>query len=184
MINLIISSLDPDMKNAPKAPLSIPFDDLKDLLKINQLNLWIWDLKTNNSVDFSSSNPLFSFSDIDSFLTKIHSDDRQKVATQLTTFLAKFADFKMEFRVQVDENSSPEWVLAGGHFVRDEYNNFVKIIGSWRYITEKKKFEELIQLQQSIILQLKQSNKAEENDIDKDKLLTVSEIQALKMIWK
>ncbi|MBA2709365.1 MAG: PAS domain-containing protein [Tatlockia sp.] len=175
------------MKSFNQKLFSITFDDLNALLKTAQLNLWIWDLVANQSKDFGCSSPLFSFTGIDYFLEKIHPEDRKDIASQLRKSLEIFVDFKIEFRIKIEDKTDYDWVQATGHFISDNDKNFVKIIGTWRNLTEKKFVQEIIQLQQNLIKNLLQINTGKtegNNTIDKNKLLTASEIQALERLWK
>ncbi|KTC91100.1 ATP-binding protein [Fluoribacter dumoffii] len=131
-------------------------DYLMELLDIGKLNVWQWDLSTNETIDFGYSeslsvlNPDSEVGHIDHFITRLHPEDREEVANKLIESLAYFEDPKADFRIQ-SRKGTYEWVSARGRYIRDAENNAIKMIGTWHFITEQKKNQELIKLQQTTL---------------------------------
>jgi hypothetical protein len=179
------------MKNSQPPAFAISYDHLIEVLEAGKLNIWIWDLTTNKVIDFGCFKSLSIFnkdkdavSNIERFLTKLHPEDRENIARKLEKSLDNYEDFNAEFRMQFNKKSEYEWVMVSGHYILEE-NNPIKMIGTWRFITEEKKIQELVALQQMLLHQLIAHPKEEPNNcLDKSKLLTASELHALEMIWK
>lgn len=131
-------------------------DYLMELLDVGKLNVWQWDLSTNEVIDFGYSESLSILNadsevgHIDNFITRLHPEDREQVANKLIDSLAYFEDHIADFRIQSTQGHY-EWVSARGRCIRDAENNVIKMIGTWRFITEQKKNQELIQLQQTTL---------------------------------
>ncbi|MCL9685540.1 PAS domain-containing sensor histidine kinase [Legionella maioricensis] len=137
----------------------ISYDHLMELLDTGKLNVWEWDLITNEVIDFGYSGSLSILDEykdvgnIEHFITRLHPDDREHIERKLTNALVNFEDYSAEFRIQFIEGSY-EWVLARGRYIRDADKNPIKMIGTWRFITEQKNTQELIQLQQTTLNRL------------------------------
>ncbi len=137
----------------------ISYDHLMELLDTGKLNIWEWDLITNEVIDFGYSESLSILDEykdvgnIEHFITRLHPDDREYIDSKLTNSLVNFEDYSAEFRIQFIEGSY-EWVSASGRYIRDEDNHPVKMIGTWRLVTEQKDTQELIQLQQTTLNRL------------------------------
>ncbi|MBA2652780.1 MAG: PAS domain-containing protein [Tatlockia sp.] len=159
------------------------------LIDSAKLNIWEWDFSTNTLTDFGyfTALPLFNKakeipSNRDDFLAKIHPDDRENIAIKLEKSLNNYEDFNSEFRLQFVEGY--EWIHLYGHTLRDDNHKPIKMIGTWRLISEEKKLKELVYLQQLTLYSLLKCNFANENKVDMNKILTESEHRALEMVWK
>lgn len=129
---------------------------LMELLDVGKLNIWQWDLSTNEVIDFGYSESLSILSPnsevghIDHFITRLHPEHREEVANKLIDSLSYFEDYRADFRIQSTQGHY-EWVSAHGRCIRDAENNAIKMVGTWHFITEQKKNQELIRLQQSTL---------------------------------
>ncbi|MBA3537499.1 MAG: PAS domain-containing protein [Tatlockia sp.] len=177
------------MKNFKNPSFSISYEHLVEVLEVGKLNVWIWDLATNKVMDFGCFKSLSIFkkdkdipSNIAHFLSKLHREDRENIASKLEKSLNNYENFNAEFRIQLNKKRAYEWVVVNGHYLFEEKNP-TKMIGIWRFITKEKNNQELIELQQ-IMLQQLLANQQRNECIDKSKLLTASELHALEMIWK
>ncbi len=134
----------------------ISHDYLMQLLDVGKLNVWQWDLGTNEVIDFGYSESLSvlnadsKMGHIDHFITRLHPEDREEVANELVNSLTHFEDHYADFRVQSTKGHY-EWVSARGRYIRDAENNPIKMIGTWHFITEQKNNQELIRLQQTTL---------------------------------
>lgn len=141
---------------ADKLTYEISRDYLMELLEVGKLNVWQWDLSTNEVIDFGYSkslsvlNPDSVVGHIDHFITRLHPEDREEVANTLLESFAYFEDHKADFRIQSMQGHY-EWVSAQSRYIRDAENNAIKMIGTWHFITEHKKNQELIKLQQATL---------------------------------
>lgn len=139
---------------------AISHDHLMELLDTGKLNIWEWNLITDEVIDFGYSGSLSILDEykdvgnIEHFITRLHPDDREHIARKLTNALVNFEDYSAEFRIQFIEEGSYEWVSARGRYIRDADKNPIKMIGTWRFITEQKDTQELIQLQQTTLNRL------------------------------
>ena len=137
----------------------ISHDHLIELLDTGKLNVWEWDLITNEVIDFGYSGSLSILDEykdvgnIKHFITRLHPDDREHISSKLINALVNFEDYSAEFRIQFVEGHY-EWVSAIGRYIRDADKNPIKMIGTWRFITEQKDTQELIQLQQTTLNRL------------------------------
>jgi len=129
---------------------------LMELLDVGKLNIWQWDLSTNEVIDFGYSEslsiltPNSEVGHIDHFITRLHPEHREEVANKLIDSLSYFEDYRADFRIQSTQGHY-EWVSAHGRCIRDAENNAIKMVGTWHFITEQKKNQELIRLQQSTL---------------------------------
>ncbi|WP_237759367.1 sensor histidine kinase [Legionella parisiensis] len=134
----------------------ISHDYLMELLDVGKLNVWQWDLGTNEIIDFGYSESLSVLNEnsevghIDHFITRLHPDDREEIANTLVNSLTHFEDHYADFRV-LSTKGHYEWVSARGRYIRDAKNNPIKMIGTWHFITEQKHNQELIKLQQTTL---------------------------------
>ncbi|PWY56773.1 histidine kinase [Legionella qingyii] len=129
---------------------------LMELLDVGKLNVWQWDLSTNEIIDFGYSESLSvlkldnKVGHIDHFIKRLHPEDREKIANALINSLTHFEDHYSDFRI-LSSKGHYEWVSARGRYIRDAENNPVKMIGTWHFITEQKQNQELIKLQQTTL---------------------------------
>ncbi|KTD05104.1 ATP-binding protein [Fluoribacter gormanii] len=129
---------------------------LMELLDVGKLNVWQWDLSTNEIIDFGYSESLSVLNldskvgHIDHFITRLHPEDREEIANALINSLTHFEDHYSDFRI-LSAKGHYEWVSARGRYIRDAENNPVKMIGTWHFITEQKQNQELIKQQQTTL---------------------------------
>lgn len=92
-------------------------DYLMELLDVGKLNVWQWDLSTNEVIDFGYSESLSVLNadsevgHIDHFITRLHPDDREEVANKLFYSLTHFEHHYADFRIQ-SAKGDYEWVSA------------------------------------------------------------------------
>ncbi|WP_454782128.1 sensor histidine kinase [Legionella sp. WA2022007384] len=134
----------------------ISHDYLMELLDVGKLNVWQWDLGTNEVIDFGYSESLSVLNadskvgHIDHFIIRLHPEDREEIANTLVNSLTNYEDHYADFRIQSTKGHY-EWVSARGRYIRDAENNPIKMIGTWHFITEQKQNQELIKLQQTTL---------------------------------
>ncbi|WP_454784488.1 sensor histidine kinase [Legionella sp. WA2024007413] len=134
----------------------ISHDYLMELLDVGKLNVWQWDLGTNEIIDFGYSESLSILNadskvgHIDHFITRLHPEDREEIANALVNSLTHYEDHYSDFRIQSTKGHY-EWVSARGRYIRDAENNPIKMIGTWHFITEQKQNQELIKQQQTTL---------------------------------
>ncbi len=128
--------------------LALSDSHFAELLEAAQINVWDWDLATNEVIDcgYSASLAVLAGYDahkkypgrIEHFLKRLHPDDRERVQKLLETSFSQHVDYAAEFRIQLQDGHY-EWVAARGRYLYDDHNIPIKMIGSWRFITEQKK---------------------------------------------
>lgn len=145
------------------AGLEVLYTHLRELLDVSELNIWEWDLETNKVIDFGHLDSLATgignketIGNIEHFSNRLHPEDRELIINKIASSLANQEDYFADFRIQFIEGNY-EWISARGRYIYNSYNKPVKMIGTWRLITEDKKNQELVRLQQKTLNRLSRS---------------------------
>lgn len=145
---------------ADPPPFEISYEHIRELLDAGKLNIWEWDLISDDIIDFGYSESLSILGGyegevgrLNHFLTRLHPDDRERIAQELEEAFAHYDDYNAEFRVRL-MNGRYEWVAARGRYIRDAAKKPIKMIGTWCFITEQKNIQELTRRQQTTLTRL------------------------------
>jgi diguanylate cyclase (GGDEF)-like protein/PAS domain S-box-containing protein len=110
--------------------------------------LWDWNLK-DNSVFYSSrwyallGQPDLREATMDTWLSRIHADDRERVESHLNNHLEGHSrHFESEHRLQ-HQDGSYRWMLVRGKAVRDEHDQPVRMAGSLTDMSTRGMFDTL-----------------------------------------
>lgn len=105
--------------------------------------IWDWDLATNEVyysprwLELVGCAPGELPGHIDSFLDRIHPDDRERVTREIEAYIARERpEYRVEFRLR-HEDQSWRWILSRGIALRDTGGRAVRIAGTHTDITER-----------------------------------------------
>ncbi|HEX2056201.1 MAG TPA: PAS domain-containing protein [Nitrospiraceae bacterium] len=110
--------------------------------------LWEIDLRTNRLTWSDAYYELFSLDrgsepSMDGWLSRIHSDDRERVKAQYEQAIAAQRDQECEYRILLP-NGSVQWVHRKGQIERDAEGRPVRLSGLTFDVTERKQGEEAL----------------------------------------
>lgn len=116
-------------------------------LSAGSIGTWAWDVPSNRVYADPSLARFFSLSEqeanggpIESYLAKIHSDDRARIAEIFAGLLAQGSRFDAEYRL-VGSDGAVRWMAARGSVERDAKGTAVSIPGVVVDITDRKQLE-------------------------------------------
>jgi diguanylate cyclase (GGDEF)-like protein/PAS domain S-box-containing protein len=119
--------------------------------------LWDWDLK-NNTVFYSSrwfsllGQPDSREATIETWLEKVHLDDRERVESYLNNHLEGHSrHFESEHRL-LHADGSHRWMLVRGKAVRDEHDQAIRMAGSLTDMSARGMFDTLTGLPNRTLL--------------------------------
>ncbi|STX43791.1 sensor histidine kinase [Legionella donaldsonii] len=145
---------------ADPPPFEISYEHIRELLDAGKLNIWEWDLISDDVIDFGYSESLSILGDykgeigrLNHFLTRLHPDDRERIVNELEEAFVQQDDYNAEFRIRL-MNGRYEWVAARGRYIRDAAGKPIKMIGTWCFITDQKNIQELARRQQTTLTRL------------------------------
>ncbi|HHF7348674.1 TPA: sensor histidine kinase [Legionella feeleii] len=145
---------------ADPPPFEISYEHIRELLDAGKLNIWEWDLVSDDVIDFGYSESLSildgykgEIGRLNHFLTRLHPDDRERIAKELEEAFVLQDDYNAEFRIRL-MNGRYEWVAARGRYIRDAARKPIKMIGTWCFITDQKNIQELARRQQTTLTRL------------------------------
>lgn len=145
---------------ADPPPFEISYEHIRELLDAGRLNIWEWDLVSDDVIDFGYSESLSILGDykgeigrLNHFLTRLHPDDRERIVNELEEAFVQQDDYNAEFRIRL-MNGRYEWVAARGRYIRDAAGKPIKMIGTWCFITDQKNIQELARRQQTTLTRL------------------------------
>jgi PAS domain S-box-containing protein len=110
------------------------------------VGIWDWDVRTNEVVWTDNVERLFGLEPgefegtFESFLDRIHPDDREPVRYGVTTALEQSTSYDAELRV-VWPDGSIHWIIAVGQVFRDADDAPVRMLGITRDITIRREAE-------------------------------------------
>jgi PAS domain S-box-containing protein len=81
------------------------------------------------------------------FLSRVHPEDRQRVAEAVVACLEHRADYDIEYRVVWPEDGSIHWLHEQGDVLRDEYGTPLNMLGLVQDISRRKEVELQLQAQ-------------------------------------
>jgi len=145
-------SPEPVAGNSECKPCEVALQESKAELarveKITSLGSYVWDVRTGKG---AGSDELFRILGVekgaveptyDTFLQRIHPDDRQRVAQTLQGAVASGKPGGMDYRI-IRGDGTVRWVHGEGMIVRGE-NGKVQMYGTVQDITERKRTEEAL----------------------------------------
>ena len=112
---------------------------------------WDRNIKTGDLQWSDTIEPLFGFKKgrfgktYEAFLKAVHPGDRQFVIDSVNACIGEGKKYKIEHRI-VCADGSVKWVLETGDVIRDEYGNAIRMLGVVMDITELKRAEEELKL--------------------------------------
>lgn len=131
-----------------------------EILLAGKINIWEFDLIKNEIIDFGYSESLSirdendqGLGNLDNFFARLHPRDLYRVKFAFEISLQTREDFESEYRVRLT-NGYYEWVEARGRCIMDHNNVPVKMVGTWRFITNEKKAQEMMRSQQAALNRL------------------------------
>ncbi len=165
ILSTVTPSHDPASYLEKKCPCkhTLPEEHLTELLDAAQINVWHWDLATDEITDHGYSESLAVLAGYDSykekigrienFIMRLHPDDCERVKILLETSFNQHIDYEAEFRIKL-LTGNYEWVVSRGRYLKDNNGVPVSMIGSWRFITEQKRIQQLIARQQATLVRI------------------------------
>ena len=112
--------------------------------------IWDWDIVTGADYFSPHFRELLGYSEddefpqvVDSFLSRIHPDDKDRVADAIKGHIEKNEPYNIEMRLQ-KKDGSYVWFLSRGQAIWDIDGKPMRMAGSVTDITERKKHEEKI----------------------------------------
>lgn len=133
-------------KNAEKI-ISENEQRLRLTLEAGEFGSWDWNLITNEITRDSYQNSLFGLKDkentetYESFLQRIHTEDREIVASTISEAIKKAKNYTITYRV-IHADSSIHWLHEKGKIFKNTQGKSIRIIGVTNDITKQKKAEE------------------------------------------
>ncbi len=128
-----------------------------------QFGIWEWDILSGSLFWSETVAPLFGYEaegvqpNFQLFSNAIHPDDKKHVDDAIQACLQQSQNYDIEHRV-VWPDHSIHWLHEVGNVVRDSDNKAIKMLGTVRDITRKKRIED-------ILLTLAESNADTDEDI-------------------
>ncbi len=123
-------------------------NQLLELLDAAKINIWEANMITGDVFDFGYSESLASVAgfkqapeDIDTFIARLHPNDKDRVQTAITKAFTNKSDYYAEFRIKL-LSGNYAWVMATGRYIIDETGQAYKLVGIWKFITHEKQREE------------------------------------------
>lgn len=123
------------------------FRDAENTLKFGDYELdiksdtWKVSQAVNNILGISEND----LNSIQSWISIIHPDDRQKIINYFTTLLSGKNNFKAEYRIKSKTGGKIKWILQTGYFDYDTFENPSTMRGIIHDITERKNAEEKVE---------------------------------------
>lgn len=130
--------------------------DLAEAQRVARLGSWYFDT-TTNSVRWSEE--LYRIFDLEkstfgvtyeSFLSKVHPDDRPKVVQTNTNARSNGEPFELEYRI-VSQNGQQKNIREIGHVKKDGEGNVIGLFGIAQDITERNLFKENLEHSHSLL---------------------------------
>lgn len=128
----------------PRDDAFLTQERFSQILNAAGLGTYAWDL-TTGYVNWSqltcrlfNCRPEDFTHDFDSFISRVHADDRKRVLEALQISLDNHSDFNCEFRT-VDPRGRVRWLFSSGSCTYNEVGEAVSFSGSVRDITEQKR---------------------------------------------
>jgi PAS domain S-box-containing protein len=121
-------------------------------LEAGRAGVWLADLRTGKIVWSGTKEPQSGLlpgqflGSLDHFLSVVHPDDRQIIATAVQDHADHPGDFELEFRIQRPDGAV-RWIQSHGRVQTDPEGQPVRVVGVARDITDRKELE--TQLRQS-----------------------------------
>lgn len=152
-----------DISEAMRAADALKRAEERYELVLQGTSLGIWDRDVKNNHMFLSPRlrsivGTWSFDEAnlqDSFIARVHPDDRQKVENRLRAHLQDRSNFDMEYRLRVSRGEYV-WIHASRKTVWDEHGTITRMAGSVEDISARKRLEnELLEM----VEKLKKTNK-------------------------
>ena len=107
---------------------------------VARIGTWDIDLVTGHTVWSQSLGQMLGVGDApasnDLFLSRVHSDDRERMDRQLAESLDRGGDYELDFRV-ARPDGSVRWLLSRGRVSRDESGRAVRKLGAAMDISER-----------------------------------------------
>ncbi|MFP4083689.1 MAG: response regulator [Desulfonatronovibrio sp.] len=130
----------------------------KELQKTNELftlameatedALWDWDVSSGNAYFSPRWYTMLGYEpnelpmEYESFLKIVHPEDKERVSSELQSFMEQSANYNIEFRA-LTKDEDVRWILARGKVVRrDEKGRPLRIVGTHIDITQRKEMEQ------------------------------------------
>ena len=135
-----------ESKNAEKIILENE-QRLKLTLEAGEFGSWDWNLISDEIVRDTYQNSLFGMkaekytASYQSFLNKIHPEDRDNVQFTISEAIKKTSSYTIEYRI-IHADLSVHWLHEKGNVFRDKQGKPIRIIGVTNSITNQKKSEE------------------------------------------
>jgi PAS domain S-box-containing protein len=126
------------------------------------LGLWDWDIGENRIWGTEECRKLYGFGNdepiyFQSFLDRLHPDDREATRQTIERALAENADYRCEYRVfQADGNL--RWLTVQGRGTYDSRGQAVRLLGISMDINERKQAEQELQRQSAALAHMGRLN--------------------------
>ncbi|HEY9614124.1 ATP-binding protein [Allocoleopsis sp.] len=125
---------------------------LRLALEASQMGTWDWDILNDNVMHCVTTEAIYGLAPgtfegtLQSFLKRLHPEDRQWVSQALRSALEEGADYNIEFRI-IWPDGSVHWVASKGQVYYDNLGKAVRMTGINMNITERKQAQEELQRQ-------------------------------------
>lgn len=126
-------------------------------LSASEGGVWDWDIKSKKIFHSQKWGKKFSFDQyespewtLDDTLQKIHPDDRERVGSAINAHFNTKKSFVEEYRL-LDINHDYRWIVDYGQAIWDEDNNPSRMVGFMVDITERKRAEQRITVQNEML---------------------------------
>ncbi len=160
-------------RHQAEAALQESASRLKLALEAAQMGTWDWNIRTNEVVYSDELGPVFGLPrgtyhpNYEAFLNSVYPEDREYVKEALTRAVEEGADYGIEFRIILPDETV-HWVGTKGQVYCDETGKPIRMIGVAKDITPRKQAEERLrqkllreQLVGAIAQRIRQSLKLE-----------------------
>jgi K+-sensing histidine kinase KdpD len=120
---------------------------LEVMLAASGTGFWEWDISSGELIwseaifEQHGRDPHGRAPSFDAYLDTIHPEDREGFRTALATALERTDTFSLEFRL-IWPDGSVHWTQAAGRVFRDDTGKPVRMLGTGRDITERRRVEE------------------------------------------
>src|SRR5919199_2331127 len=125
---------------------------LRLALEASQMGTWDWDILNDNVMHCVTTEAIYGLAPgtfegtLQSFLKRLHPEDRQWVTQALGSALEEGADYNIEFRI-IWPDGSVHWVASKGQVYYDNLGKAVRMTGINMDITDRKQAQEELQRQ-------------------------------------
>src|SRR5262245_34809940 len=146
------------LQQLQKASAAIRKNEERFTLAVQSTNdgIWDWDVRTNEVYFSPRFKELLGYATHElahvfgTFESRLHPEDRSHVLQQIRSHVERRVPFVVEYRLQT-KSGEYRWFHSRGQAVWDEHNQPIRMAGSSREVTERRRTEEQLRTSASVL---------------------------------